>query len=341
MKEDAVPPNSENEHACVARFGEDRMPERHINYLRVSVTDLCNYRCTYCMPPHGVKRLPHSEILTFEEICTVVGAAIPLGINKLRLTGGEPLVRKGVPELVEMLGRLHGLKEIYLTTNGSMLDQLASALKKSGLTRINISLDSLKAEKYNEITRGGDLKKVWKGIRAAADAGFEPIKLNVVVISGINDDEIEDFAALTIKNSYEIRFIEYMPFGPKEISGKFAYVAADEMKRRIRSVGNLLPLPRRSLSGPAERFQLEGAQGTLGFIAAMSHSFCPKCNRIRLTADGRLLSCLFSGQSVEVKSLIRTGAPISKISEAIRLAIASKPASRAASCENFMSSIGG
>ncbi len=314
---------------------------RHINYFRISVTDLCNYRCTYCMPPEGVKQLPHEEILTFEEICTVVKAAIPLGINKIRLTGGEPLVRKGVPELVRMLSNLKGVEEIYLTTNGSLLEKFALPLKQSGLTRINISLDSLLADRYRDITRGGDLEKVWKGIDAAFKAGFKPIKLNVVVIKGVNDDEVQDFAALTLEQAFEVRFIEYMPFGPTEISRKMCHVPADEIRKRIEGLGKLLPLPRRSLSGPAERYQLEGAAGTLGFIAAMSHSFCPTCNRIRLTADGRLLSCLFSGQSLEIKSLLRSSAPLSRISEAIRQAIEAKPAMRAERCENFMSSIGG
>jgi len=293
------------------------------------------------MPPEGVKRLPHDEILTFEEICTVVKAAIPLGINKIRLTGGEPLVRKGVPGLVGMLAHVPGVREVYLTTNGSHLEEFALPLKENGLTRINISLDSLKASRYREITRGGDLEKVWKGIHAAADAGFEPIKLNVVLIKGVNDDEVEDFAALTFGRAFEIRFIEYMPFGPTEISRQLVHVPADILRTRIEKLGKLLPLPRRGSSGPAERYQLEGAKGTLGFISAMSHSFCPTCNRIRLTADGRLLSCLFSGQSVEVKSLLRSSAPMSSISDAVRLAIQLKPAHRAERCENFMSSIGG
>lgn len=293
------------------------------------------------MPLEGVAQLPHSEILSFEEIRSVVEAAIPLGIDKLRLTGGEPLIRKGVPQLVEMLAKLPGLQEVYLTTNGSLLDRFALELKQSGLTRLNVSLDSLKPDRYREITRGGDIAKVWKGIQAARDAGFTPIKLNVVVIKGVNEDEIEDFAALTLKRPFEVRFIEYMPFGPTEISRKLSHIPADEVKLRIAKLGNLQPLPRRSMSGPAERYQLEGARGSLGFIAAMSHSFCPTCNRIRLTADGRLLSCLFSGQSVDVKSLLRSSAPAARISEAMQEAINAKPAARNARCDNYMSSIGG
>jgi cyclic pyranopterin phosphate synthase len=214
-------------------------------------------------------------------------------------------------------------------------------LRRNGLKRINVSLDSLKPERYRQITRGGKLDKVWKGIEAARRAGFEPIKLNVVVIKGVNDDEIEAFASFTKENPFEVRFIEYMPFGPSNVSGKFKHVSAEEIKKRISALGKLQPLPPWNSSGPAERCQFEGAKGTLGFIAAMSHTFCSKCNRIRLTADGRLLSCLFSGQSVEVKSLLRSGAPIEKISAAIRLAIESKPLRRPASCESFMSSIGG
>jgi cyclic pyranopterin phosphate synthase len=315
--------------------------KRAINYLRVSVTDLCNYRCAYCMPPEGVERLPHSEILTFEEICSVVGAAIPMGINRVRLTGGEPLVRRGIPDLVGMLTHLPGIEEVYLTTNGSLLEEFAAALRRSGLGRINVSLDSLRPERYRRITRGGDLEKVWRGIEAARSAGFDHIKLNVVVIKGVNDDEIEDFAQFTKEHPFEVRFIEYMPFGPSEVSGRFEYVPADEMMKRIRVLGNLRRLGGVSLSGPAERHKFEGAKGAIGFIPAMSHSFCPTCNRIRLTADGRLLSCLFSGRSVEVKSLLRSGASAGEISDAIRLAIESKPSAREARCQSFMSSIGG
>ncbi|RJP25885.1 MAG: GTP 3',8-cyclase MoaA [Candidatus Abyssobacteria bacterium SURF_5] len=318
-----------------------RRTERTINYLRISVTDLCNYRCIYCMPSGRVRRLPHSEILSFEEIATVVRAAVPLGINKLRLTGGEPLVRKGVPKLVEMLARVPGIEEIYLTTNGSLLEKLALPLKRSGLTRINISLDSLRPDRYREITRGGDLEKLWRGIAAAEKAGFSPIKLNVVMIKGINDDEIEEIAALTFDRSYEIRFIEYMPLGPCDVSAQFVHVPAEEIKRRLAKLGALMPLPKWNSSGPAERFQLQGARGTLGFISAMSHNFCATCNRIRLTADGRLLSCLFSGQTVEVKSLLRSSAPPSRLKEAIQLAISLKPAARASTCRNFMNTIGG
>ncbi len=319
----------------------DQHPKRIINYLRVSVTDLCNYRCIYCMPPEGVERLPHSEILTFEEIRSVVKAAIPLGINRVRLTGGEPLIRRGLPTLVEMLSHLPGIEEVYLTTNGSKLEEFADVLRANGLSRLNISLDSLKPERYKEITRGGDIEKVWRGIEAAKKAGFEPIKLNVVVIKGVNDDEVEDFVAFTRDNSFEIRFIEYMPFGPMEDMGEYKCVTADEMKKRIGALGDLKRLPGASQSGPAQRYRLEGAKGTLGFIPAMSHSFCDTCNRIRVTADGRLLPCLFSKRSVDVKSLLRSNAPASEIAGAIRLAIDSKPAVRSGRSESFMSSIGG
>jgi len=315
--------------------------KRVINYLRVSVTDLCNYRCTYCMPPKGVRRLSHSEILTFEEICSVVSAAVPLGINRIRLTGGEPLVRRGMVGLVEMLVRLPGIEEVYLTTNGSLLDTFASDLRRSGLSRVNISLDSLRPERFHEITRGGNLADVWRGIEAARRAGFKPIKLNVVVIKGVNDDEIEDFAAFTREHPFEVRFIEYMPFGPSETLKDYTCVTAEEVKKRISALGDLTRLPGASLSGPAVRYKLEGAEGVLGFIPAMSHSFCSTCNRIRLTADGRLLSCLFSGRSIDVKSLLRSGAGTEKIADAVQLAIESKPSAHPGHCESFMSSIGG
>ncbi len=320
---------------------EEGKQKRRINYLRVSVTDLCNYRCTYCMPPEGVEWLPHSDILSFEEIRSVVSAAIPLGINRVRLTGGEPLVRRGLPALVEMLTHLPGIDEVYLTTNGSKLEEFADALRAGGLSRINVSLDSLRPDRYRTMTRGGDIENVWRGIEAARKAGFEPIKLNVVVIKGVNDDEIEDFARFTVDNPFEVRFIEYMPFGPSEDLQKYQCMTADEIKRRIGALGSLRPLPTSSRTGPAQRYQLDGAKGKLGFIPAMTHNFCSTCNRIRLTANGRLLSCLFSGRSTDVKSLLRSKAPASQITEAIRLAIESKPAVRSGRSESFMSSIGG
>ncbi|GAB4345838.1 MAG: GTP 3',8-cyclase MoaA [Candidatus Abyssubacteria bacterium] len=316
-------------------------PRRIINYLRISVTDLCNYRCVYCMPPEGVKWLPHSEILTFEEICSVVRAAIPIGINRVRLTGGEPLIRRQIPELVRMLVSTPGIQETSLTTNGSLLDELAAELRRSGLSRLNVSLDSLRPQRYKEITRGGDIEKAWKGIEMALRVGFNPLKLNVVVIKDLNDDELMEFVNLTKENPFEVRFIEYMPFGSPDISQSFTYVSADEMKLRLASLGPLRKLPGQSLTGPAERYKLDGAKGTLGFITAMSHNFCARCNRIRLTADGRLLPCLFSGDSIEIKSLLRSNAPAERITQAVRLAIESKPANRADSCRSYMHSIGG
>ena len=316
-------------------------PKRVINYLRVSVTDLCNYRCTYCMPPEGVEQLSHTEILSFEEIRSVVKAAIPMGINRVRLTGGEPLVRKGTPDLVRMLASLPGIEEVYLTTNGSRLEELASKLRSNGLSRLNISMDSMRPDRYKAITRGGDLDKVWRGIEAARKAGFDPIKMNVVVIKGVNDDEIADFVDLTRENPFEVRFIEYMPFGPTEELRNYECVTAAEIRTRIAGFGKLHPLPRHRQNGPAQRYQLEGAKGTLGFIPAMSHSFCSTCNRIRLTADGRLLPCLFSEQSVDVRSILRSGAPSEDVSDAIQLAIDSKPSVRSEQSGSFMSSIGG
>jgi cyclic pyranopterin phosphate synthase len=293
------------------------------------------------MPPEGVGWIPHTEILSFEEICSVVSAAIPLGINRIRLTGGEPLVRRGADSLVKMLARMPGIDEVYMTTNASRLEEFADTLRANGLSRINVSMDSLKPQRYKHITRGGDLEKVWRGIEAAMRAGFEPIKLNVVVIKGVNDDEIEDFAAFTKDNPFEVRFIEYMPFGPSEALQNYECVTAGEMKKRIAALGGLTPLPASSRTGPAQRYRLDGAKGVIGFIPAMSHGFCSSCNRIRLTADGRLLSCLFSGPSVDVKSLLRAKAPALEITAAVRLAIESKPAVRSGSSESFMSSIGG
>jgi cyclic pyranopterin phosphate synthase len=204
------------------------------------------------MPPEGVQRLSHDEILTFEEICCVVSAAVPAGINRIRLTGGEPLVRRGAAGLVGMLNRLPGIEEVYLTTNGSLLAEHAEALRENGLCRLNISLDSLRSERYRRLTRGGNIEDVWRGIEAAQKVGFEPIKLNVVIIKDMNDDEVEEFASFTRDHPFEVRFIEYMPFGSIEEKRNYRHVAVNEIKRRIAGLGKLERLPGENRSGPAE-----------------------------------------------------------------------------------------
>jgi cyclic pyranopterin phosphate synthase len=281
---------------------------RVINYLRLSVTDRCNLRCIYCMPEQGVQFIPHSEILTYEEMLHIVELCIEQGIRKVRLTGGEPLVRKGFIGFVERLGKIEGLDEITLTTNGVLLKEFAHALRDCGICRINVSMDTLKAERFRQITRRDDYERVWEGIEEAERAGFNPIKLNVVAMRGINDDEVLDFARLTRKKPYHVRFIELMPVGRgNSFWTAERFIPAREIFNRIRAVSSLKPIARNQLDGPAERYTFGGAQGEIGFIGALSHHFCETCNRLRLTADGHLRGCLFSDRETDLKTPLREG----------------------------------
>lgn len=278
---------------------------RHINYLRISVTDLCNIRCIYCRPEEGLNLLNRNAILTFEEICAVVEHAVELGIHKFRITGGEPLVRRGIERLVLLISRLNGVKDLAMTTNGILLPEFASKLKESGLARINISLDTLQAEKYETITRGGKLSDVFRGIDEAERAGFRNTKINVVAMNGVNDDEIEAFARLTFDRTIEVRFIELMATrNQKRLEGA-SFLPVEQIIERIKTLGRLVPLREKSGNGPARRFTIDGAKGSLGFINAVSDPFCADCNRLRLTADGMLRSCLLEGGEIDIKSIIR------------------------------------
>ncbi len=317
---------------------------RSINYLRVSVTDRCNLRCFYCTPVHGLNLIPHSEILSYEEILAVVEAGLNLGINKVRVTGGEPLMRRGLIGFIEKLARLEGISEVALTTNGVNLGQMAHELKAAGLSRINISLDSLKRQAFARITGLDALDSVLEGIKIAQQAGFEPIKINTVVIGGSNEDQVEDFARLTIDKPLEVRFIEFMPVGDKISWNPGRVISAAWVRERIeRSFGPLKPLQgRKPQDGPAIRFSIEGAKGTIGFINAMSGHTCADCNRLRLTADGHIRPCLFSDLEFDVKNLLRQVADREQIVALLEQAIAKKPASRtAAPCRRPMSAIGG
>ncbi len=292
---------------------------RNINYLRVSITDLCNLRCQYCMPAEGIKKMEHNQILSLEEIFQVIKASVELGVNKVRLTGGEPLVRKGAIGLIEQVAELSDVKDLALTTNGLMLKKYAKELKVAGLNRVNISLDTLNEEKYRQITRGGSLKEVLEGIEAAKEADLWPIKLNSVVIGGFNDDEIEDFAKLTMEG-LEVRFIELMPIGQAADWAKSRFVANTVVKEKLK---DLVPVAISDLSSPAKYYQLPGASGKIGFINPISSHFCKSCNRIRLTADGRLKPCLHSNQEIDIKTMLREGNE--DIKEAISNAILAKP----------------
>ena len=272
---------------------------REINYLRVSLTDLCNLRCLYCMPAEGVCKLEHREILSIEEVVEIAAAAVELGINKIRLTGGEPLVRRGVVDLVKQLKALPGLEELVLTTNGILLPELAGPLKAAGLDRVNISLDSLNPEKYKHLTRGGSLDKALAGLRAAADAGLTPIKLNAVLIGGVNDDEIPALVELTRDKDREMRFIELMPIGDAQGFGPEAYLPAATVLERV---PELRPLEGTE-GGVAKLYALPGAKGRVGLISPLSCSFCSQCNRLRLTADGHLKPCLHSGREISLRGL--------------------------------------
>ena len=304
---------------------------RSLDYLRVSVTDRCNLRCIYCMPAAGVPARPHAEILRLEEIARLVEAAAGMGLRKIRLTGGEPLVRKGIVSLVEMLASTPGILEVAMTTNGVLLETHAAALARAGLRRVNISLDTLRPERFRRITRLGDLDDVWRGIRAAEAPGLAPLKINAVIVRGVNDDELVDFATLTVDQPWHIRFIEVMPlageldWGPGLPLADERLITAAEMRQRLEKLGPLLPDPGPGGHGPARYYRLPGAQGTLGFISAMSDHFCASCNRLRLTADGWLRGCLFSDEGVAIKHALENGSSQAEIQAVIGEAIARKP----------------
>jgi cyclic pyranopterin phosphate synthase len=294
---------------------------RSINYLRISVTDRCNLRCIYCMPPEGVPQMSHSEILSYEEIRAVVQAAAELGINKIRLTGGEPLVRAELPELIKMLSQIKGIRELSLTTNGTLLKNCALELKKAGLSRINVSLDTLKADKFQYITHLGELKTVLEGIEAAKGAGFEPVKINTVVMRNINDDEILDFARMTYEEGWHVRFIELMPF-----KGAAEFVPSNELRQHIGLLGKLEPCESITGNGPATYYRLSGAMGTIGFISALTEpSFCSRCNRMRLTPDGKLRPCLMAEDEIDLRTPLRNNASTEELKRFILKALASKP----------------
>lgn len=270
---------------------------RTIDYLRLSVTDLCNYRCRYCMPAEGVEKGAHGSILTVEEFVEIGEAAVKLGVRKIRLTGGEPLVRHGILDICRTLRAIPELKELCLTTNGSLLPELAQPLREAGVDRLNISLDTLKPERFREITRLGTLDEVLKGIQAAEDAGFQSLKLDTVLMGGVNDDEIGDFLALTMEHPWEVRFIELMPMGPCAAWPKERFLPVTEVLRRFPQLEEIEP------SGVARRYRLPGAMGTVGLIAPVSHEFCGECRRIRVTADGRLKGCLHSREEIPLRGL--------------------------------------
>ncbi len=270
---------------------------REITYLRISLTDRCNLRCVYCMPPEGVNKREHRAILSLEEMEEIAREAAALGVRKIRLTGGEPLVRRGILSLCRRLRDIPQLEELTLTTNGVLLPGMAAELKAAGVDRVNISLDTLDPEKYRRITRGGCLEEALAGLQAARAAGLTPLKLNCVLIGGFNDDEIPALAALTEREPVEVRFIELMPIGDTAGFGPEAYLPCQTVLERL---PRLEPVEG---AGVAERFRLPGAAGTVGLIRPLSRCFCAQCDRIRLTADGRLKPCLHSREEISVRGL--------------------------------------
>jgi cyclic pyranopterin phosphate synthase len=300
---------------------------RPINYLRVSVTDRCNLRCVYCMPAEGIQQREMSDILTFEEIETVVRAAVELGINKIRLTGGEPLVRLGIVDLVAMLARVPGLDDLSMTTNGTLLIDKAEALARAGLKRVNISLDTLDPDRFHAITRRGNLDDVLQGIEAAKAAGLNPVKINVVPIRGLNEDEVVDFARLTVDEGWNVRYIEMMPIGSDPTWPAHRHVPIHEIRTRITdALGPLSPAAMDKGNGPARYYRIAGAdKGTIGFISPVTEHFCDRCNRLRLTADGRLRPCLLSDMELDLRSILRSSAGSEHIHELLKQAIRLKP----------------
>lgn len=319
---------------------------RHLNYLRISITDRCNLKCIYCVPRDLIPRLSHDDILTYEEILRLVRIGIKLGISKIRVTGGEPLVRKGVYGFLGDLSGLDGLADLSLTTNGVSLKANLEKIKAAGIKRINISLDTLNRTKFERITGFNLFDQVWQGIEMALEMGFHPIKLNIVALNGINDDELADMARLSFEYPLHIRFIEYMPIGESQI-GNGPLLLAPEIKKRISVLGSLIPVANTIDDGPAQRYHFEGAAGEIGFIHALSHHFCDRCNRLRLTARGRLRPCLLSDHHEDVKEVMRTGGTDEELMEVFFKAVRHKPSDHNLAIQNpsrvcgQMSSIGG
>jgi cyclic pyranopterin phosphate synthase len=346
-----------------------------VRVLRISITDRCNFRCVYCMPEEGVRWLPREEILNFEEIRDVVRAAVEIhGIRRFKLTGGEPTIRHGLVDLVAMLRRVNGVTDLSLTTNGQRLVDLAGPLREAGLDRVTISIDSLQPERFRQITRTGDLRQVMAGLDRCEQVGFASLKVNCVTMRGTNDDEIPEFARMSLDRSLTVRFIEYMPLGDAALLRGVSSVAVDaseagpaggcgaqdrgadslvseaETRERIEStLGPLLPVPRESEAGvgPAQVYQLAhgNPRGRIGFISAMSAPFCSTCNRLRLTADGVLRSCLFEGGEVAVRSILRsefnTNGKHAALAEAMTQCVRLKPDVHSSRGNQQMSRIGG
>ena len=306
---------------------------RHLNYLRISITDRCNLKCIYCVPRDLIPRLSHDEILTYEEILRLVRVGVKLGISKIRITGGEPLVRKGVYDFLSELSRIDGLADLSLTTNGVALKDNLEKIKSAGIKRINISLDTLKQEKFARITGMNLFDQVWQGIEGALEMAFHPIKINIVALNGVNDDELIDMAQLSFDHPFHIRFIEYMPIGESQM-GNGPLLLAPEIKKRISVLGNLIPVRNTTSDGPAQRYRFDGALGEIGFIHALSHHFCDRCNRLRLTARGQLRPCLLSDHHEDIRGPLRSGCSDDQLAEIFFKAVSHKPSDHNLAVQN-------
>ncbi|HYJ81022.1 MAG TPA: GTP 3',8-cyclase MoaA [Longimicrobiaceae bacterium] len=283
---------------------------RRIEYLRISVTDKCNLRCVYCMPEEGLPWLRREELLSYEEIAGIVRVMVGMGLRRLRITGGEPLVRRDLPALVRMLRAIDGIDDIALSTNAVLLADQADELRRAGVDRLNVSLDSLRPERIEAIARRPGADAIMRGLDAAERAGFAPIKLNCVVMRGRNDDEVADFAAITRERPWHVRFIEVMPTGDNLGVSRDEYVSSEEILEQVRRIGALEPVAGPAGNGPARYFAFAGAPGTVGVITPMSHNYCGTCNRMRLTADGQLRPCLFGHLQTNLRDPLRRGEPI-------------------------------
>ncbi len=299
------------------------------------------------MPEEGISITPHAEILTYEEILRIVRVFGREGISKVRLTGGEPLVRRGIVDFVSRLSKIEEIRDLSLTTNGVLLKEFAQDLKNAGLKRINISLDSLRRDRFFQITRRDEFERVWLGIEEALRVELSPIKINMVAIHGLNDDEIEKFAQLTLRLPLIIRYIEYMPSGNGEEWRKSDIVTIPQIKNRLENVGRLIPISSDRWDGPAKRFRIEGALGEIGLIGAVSSHFCDDCNRLRLTPDGKIRTCLFSDEEIDIKGLLRNAGSDQDLKERLFVALKKKPERHSINthqfkkCQRNMSAIGG
>ncbi len=331
------------------------MFSRTISYLRLSLTDRCNLKCMYCVTEDEqsgcLSKLSQEELLSYEELLRVVRVAVGMGISKLRLTGGEPLVRKNVMRFIDQLAEIDNLHDIRITTNGVLLEKNAERLMAAGVNKINISLDTLKPELFARITGVDCFDQVWRGINKAREVGFSPVKLNMVVMRDINDSELVDFARMSRDTDMQIRFIEFMPIGASSRWNKSTYMASDEIKQRVSDLGELIPVSSGRADGPAAMFRLgDDAKGKLGFISPISHHFCDRCNRLRLTSEGMLRSCLLHDEETDLRSVLRNGGDDQEIRKTLLAAIRNKPKGHqmeerikehGSDCHGRMSRIGG